>query len=337
MKAQNILSFFFFSFYLKENNYLKVMSKDFETSTAILRYSDMPLIADIKEYIEKKLKDVTLVHIVGEGDIFSIDLSFDIEEPEVAAHYTRESAKERAYDIKSELEKALTEKHNIPSFSLSGVNVINNNSCKFTISFIYPNKGNFRMQAESLLGSKKKESMKRLSRIEDLITESLTKEGVTENREDKAKLAQLKEVLKKLEKVKGEMAKLDLDKKMYSQLALNLFKEVEETSIMIGKLLFQVVENPGQSSFKWDVFEQLMTEAKLFTAENMDLVMSIKAKSTVKGKGFEYIKATEPKVKKESEEAEEADPNFDKFMKFKADVIEKRAGRIEDLVGELGL
>lgn len=101
---------------------------------------------------EKALKDVEVVKILEDGDVYHMDLRFDIPNAPGHAQYAREEGKHRAYDIKRQLEIALMSKFNIPSFSIAGVRVVQGATtfCEFSISFIYANKGNIKPTNESM-------------------------------------------------------------------------------------------------------------------------------------------------------------------------------------------
>jgi len=144
--------------------------RSFTTSTPIISAEQNPVVKDIQSIIAKKMKDVELVRIEGAGDVWHIDLRFECSTAEEHAQYARELGKERAYDIKRELEKELMTKHSIPSFSIQGIRVVDvkdKKVCEFAISFIYANKGNIKITTES-----------KSSRIERLI-ESILVEDVS--------------------------------------------------------------------------------------------------------------------------------------------------------------
>lgn len=113
-----------------------------------------PLVEAIQIIIkeDKSLKDVELVKILEDGDVYHMDLRFDMPEAATHAQYAREEAKQRAYDIKRQLEVELTKKFNIPSFSISGVKVVQGEKtiCEFSISLIYANKGNIKPTNEAV-------------------------------------------------------------------------------------------------------------------------------------------------------------------------------------------
>jgi hypothetical protein len=101
---------------------------------------------------DKALKDVEVVKILEDGDVYHMDLRFDIPDAPGHAQYAREEGKHRSYDIKRQLEIALMSKFNIPSFSIAGVRVVQGKTtfCEFSISFIYANKGNIKPTNESM-------------------------------------------------------------------------------------------------------------------------------------------------------------------------------------------
>ena len=147
------------------------------SNTPINKISDNPVVKAIIDIIkkDKALKDVELVGIYEDGDVYHMDLRFQIENPSVHAQYSREEGKHRAYDIKRQLEIALMGKFNIPSFSIAGVRTVQGETtiCEFEISFIYANKGNIKPNNESL---------ERDQRVRTLV-ESALKAKVTEEKD----------------------------------------------------------------------------------------------------------------------------------------------------------
>jgi hypothetical protein len=120
--------------------------------TQITKFKDNPLITEILAIIKKKFKDLEVINIDGSGDIWHLDLRFEVEEPSQQNQFTREKAKEQAYKIKYELEKEILTKFNIPSFAIRGVRTVkgkDNMYCEFVISLVYANKGNIRVNYES--------------------------------------------------------------------------------------------------------------------------------------------------------------------------------------------
>lgn len=108
----------------------------------VLKYEDTPLIKDIVEYF-KSQKDIKLINILGNGDVWQMDLRCSIE-PGLNHQLTREMGKASAYDIKTALEEHLKEKKlNVPNMSIQGIST-KDDKCEFTISFIYAYKGNER-------------------------------------------------------------------------------------------------------------------------------------------------------------------------------------------------
>ncbi len=123
-------------------------------SAPIIKLDSNPVVKAIQEIIkkDKTLKDVELVRIQEDGEIYQLDLRFEIG-PAQHAQYAREEAKHRSYDIKRKLEVDLTAAFNIPSFSIAGVRVVTGEKvdvCEFEISFIYANKGNIKPTNESI-------------------------------------------------------------------------------------------------------------------------------------------------------------------------------------------
>lgn len=120
--------------------------------TQLTKFNDNPLVTEILSIIKKKFKNLEVVSIDGSGDVWHLDLRFDVKTPSPQNQFTREGAKEEAYKIKYELEKEILKKFHIPSFSIRGVNVIKGKEktyCEFTISMIYANKGNIKVNYES--------------------------------------------------------------------------------------------------------------------------------------------------------------------------------------------
>ncbi len=129
-------------------------------SAPITKLHDNPIVNEIRKYMAEKLKDVELVKILEDGDVYHMDLRFKIENPNPQMQYTREEAKHKAYDIKRALEIDIMPKFAIPSFSIAGVRTVPGPDasmawCEFSISFIYANKGNIKPHYEALEREKK--------------------------------------------------------------------------------------------------------------------------------------------------------------------------------------
>lgn len=122
-------------------------------SAPIVYINSNPVVKDIVGLFKtvKSFKDIGLIKILEDGDVYHMDLRFEIN-GEQHAQYAREEAKHKAYDIKRQLEMLLMTKYNIPSFSIAGVRVVQGvkTYCEFSISFIYANKGNVKPTNESI-------------------------------------------------------------------------------------------------------------------------------------------------------------------------------------------
>lgn len=127
-------------------------------SAPINLLSDNPVVAEIKSYFKKDLKDVELVKVNENGDIYLLDLRFVIDKPDLNMQFVREEAKQRAYDIKRKIEAGIMSKFHIPSFSITGVRVTKGTDkviFEFEISFIYANTGNIKPTNESIQKDKR--------------------------------------------------------------------------------------------------------------------------------------------------------------------------------------
>lgn len=129
--------------------------------TQITKFNDNPVVKEILEYFEENIEDAKIINIVGNGDVWQLDVRADVE-PQLNAQETRGTAKDRAYQIKRGLEGHMMTKFNLPAMSISGLRSTDQVS-EFTISFIYANKGNVRVNYEA-----------KTMKIHNLIEQTLT-------------------------------------------------------------------------------------------------------------------------------------------------------------------
>lgn len=113
------------------------------TSAPINKYDDSKLTKEINKFFEKK-KEVEVVNIGSNGDVWLIDLRFTLEEPNNHMQIAREQARTKAYELKREWDEFIIKEFNIPSSSISGLRTPSLNVCEFEITFIYANKGNIK-------------------------------------------------------------------------------------------------------------------------------------------------------------------------------------------------
>lgn len=168
------------------------------SSDPINKLSDNPIVKEIKSYFKKDLKDVELVNVIGNGDIYTIDLRFDIKDAAQHAQYAREQGKQRAYDIKRIIEIGIMKSFHIPSFSIQGVRVVkglNKTYCEFAISFIYANTGNLKPTNESI---------QRDLRVRSLVESTIKKVNEDSQMPIKEKEDDLAEALKTKKKLPEE-------------------------------------------------------------------------------------------------------------------------------------
>ncbi len=159
---------------------------------------DNPVVTEIRSYFVKDLKDVDLVKVLEDGDVYHMDLRFVIADADLNTQYAREQGKHRAYDIKRLIEIGVMKNFNIPSMSIQGVRIVRGKKdtwCEFSISFIYANKGNLKPTNEStekdlrvralvestLKGDKPKEIIKEDSALEEIYAEIKETEALEED------------------------------------------------------------------------------------------------------------------------------------------------------------
>ena len=134
----------------------KINESDFASPSEakhINSIKDNPVVRQIKSYFKKDLKDVSLVTVIESGDVYTIDLRFEVLDPDIQTQYVREQAKQRAYDIKRIIETGIMKDFNIPTFSIQGIRTVKEKTCtvcEFSISFIYANQGNLKPTNESI-------------------------------------------------------------------------------------------------------------------------------------------------------------------------------------------
>ena len=145
----------------------KLFKEDYDTtlntSKNLLTYKNNPLIQSIIKFFDKK-KDIELVNITGQADLFDLDLRMKFDFSDKYQPYNREEAKEIVYDIKRELEGQMIKEYNLPPMSLSGL-IVKGNIIEFSIALIYPNQGNVKFNYESV--NKSKNNLKEVSSIYD--------------------------------------------------------------------------------------------------------------------------------------------------------------------------
>lgn len=123
-------------------------------SAPITQHRSNPIVSEITTLFkkDKTFKGVDLVRVLEDGDVYHMDLRFEIESPSPQTQFTREEGKHKAYDIKRKLESEIIKKFNVPSFSIAGVRIVKGleTYCEFSISFIYANKGNLKPTNEDV-------------------------------------------------------------------------------------------------------------------------------------------------------------------------------------------
>jgi hypothetical protein len=134
----------------------KINESEFASPTEakhINSIKDNPVVQKIKSYFKKDLKDVSLVTVIESGDIYTMDLRFEVLDADKQTQFAREQAKQRAYDIKRIIEIGIMKDFNIPTFSIQGIRIVREKTstiCEFSISFIYANQGNVKPTNESI-------------------------------------------------------------------------------------------------------------------------------------------------------------------------------------------
>lgn len=205
-----------------------------------------PIVKTITTFInkEKLFKDVEVVKILEDGDVYHMDLRFDMPEAATHAQYAREEAKHRAYDIKRQLEILLNKEFNIPSFSIAGVRVVQGveTYCEFSISFIYANKGNIKPTNESIEKDKRVRGLvegalkptKQKPEEEDPLKEALGEATEVDLEEEIEKWKILSLQINKYEEDFRNMIKTHLDNKRERE--ASIFSIMEKLNIKTKKV-----------------------------------------------------------------------------------------------------